>query len=142
MKFEDFQKYFEPFDHERYKYVLIRDYHHTLLNVFEPVNAVIEGNWARLENNYLFLRKGYAWNGPDVIRDRNDLMRASLVHDAGYQLIAGEHLPIKPWKLKFDNAFGCIAREDGLPWFLLPIVYGGVRIGGGARGKYHTEESQ
>lgn len=123
-----------------YKYRLTRSYHYTLFNVREPAQATIEGGWAKLDHNYLFLREGYAWNGPDVIRDRQDLMRASLVHDAGYQLIAGGHIPKRPWKLTFDNAFGCIAREDGLPWFLLPIVWSAVRVGGGATTKYITEE--
>lgn len=136
---------FERFDHPRYKYRLTKSYHHALHNVPDSAKASIDDPsgdecWVRMDGNYLFLREGYAWNGPDVVRDRKDLMRASLVHDAGYQLIAGGHIPKKPWKRHFDNAFARIARADGLPWFLVAVVWAAVRVGGGATTKYITEE--
>lgn len=65
----------------------------------------------------LYIRKGYAWDGPSgptVDTDTN--MRASLFHDAIYQLIRMGELPHHYWKIA-DKEFDNIAKEDGMSKF-------------------------
>lgn len=68
----------------RYKYQLVQDYVHELNEPFPDVTTP----FISILNNVLTIKKGYCWDGPSgPTWDTLSSMRASLVHDALYQLI-------------------------------------------------------
>lgn len=67
-------------------------------------------------NGILTIQSGYAWDGASgPAFDTKDFMRASLVHDALYQLMreGGLRHSFKP---QIDQLMYDICREDGMPW--------------------------
>jgi hypothetical protein len=80
----------------------------------------------------LEIENHYGWNGasgPAI--DTRETMRASLVHDALYQLIREGYLP-KEMRKRADKEFYKICREDGMSWFRAQYFYRAVRMFGGA----------
>lgn len=115
-------------NHPVYKYQLARNFIHDLGPGFEHTYAQTE--WASIDSGVLSLTMGYAWDGasgPAI--DTVTFMRASVVHDALYQLIAGGHLP-KNKKKAADKELVRIAKEDGMNWFRRQRVYWAVRLFG------------
>lgn len=114
---------------------------------FEPLNryrAVVERDgikWVELcGDGLLRLNRGYCYDGPSgPALDTMSMARASLIHDAGLQLIAEGQLPIKPWKKHFDQEFRLIMKEDGVLWFRRQYSYAAVRLFGRGRDKYMPE---
>jgi len=64
-------------------------------------------------NGRLLIRKGYAWNGATGILDTRSAIRASLVHDALYQLLRRDKLP-RSAKAPADALFRTLGIEDGM----------------------------
>lgn len=65
----------------------------------------------------LVIKSGYAWDGPSgPTFDPPESMRASLVHDAGYQLMRNSYLDMIH-RAYFDDLFYKILREDGMNRF-------------------------
>ena len=58
--------------------------------------------------------KGYAWDGADLCPEVKAVMRASLEHDAVYQLIRKRELP-RSWRAEADRLFRRLCIEDGMP---------------------------
>lgn len=107
-------------------YVLTRAYH---LNVGIPCEINTEFIW--LHRGVLHLLAGYAWDGPSgPALDTKDFMRASLVHDALYQLMREGHLPME-WRKSADQIMHYICLEDGMLPFRAWYVYQAVRLFGG-----------
>jgi len=85
-------------------------------------------------NGYVFLSaskisicEGYAWNGASgPVRDTRRTMRASLVHDAIYQLIREELLPATA-KDAADQVFRDLCIEDGTPRWRANLYYRALR---------------
>ena len=75
-----------------YKYQLAEDYKHQLrIFGFDIKTAFLILTPAGL----LIIKVGYAWDGPSgPTWDSLNSMRASLVHDALYQLMRERHLPL------------------------------------------------
>ena len=74
--------------------------------------------WLMLDmDGILTIEKGYAWDGPSgPTYDSRNSLRASLIHDALYQLIRLELLP--PYNRRAaDLDLDRILKEDGM-WFL------------------------
>lgn len=127
---------YEIIRHPRYKYRLVNGEVITLYH-FEPYESgSIPDNWVRIDHGRMYLRKGYAWNGLDIAVDTPAALRASLVHDAGYNAIAAGAVSKRPWKKHFDKEFLRVAREDGTSLFRALYMYCAVRLFGGARGVY------
>lgn len=60
----------------------------------------------------MFIYRGYAWNGCTLAFDNKHNMRASLAHDALYQLMQ-EGLLERRWKTTVDLLFYALMVEDG-----------------------------
>ena len=74
---------------------------------------------------------GYAWDGPSgPVVDRKENMRASLVHDALYQLMRNRKLTARRHQDKADRLFMKLCIEDGVTRTLARAYYAGLRIGG------------
>jgi len=73
---------------------------------------------------------GYAWDGPSgPVRDRRKLMRASLVHDALYQLIREGYLPASA-RDKADRLFQAMCVDDGVSRPVAWAYYKALRVFG------------
>ena len=72
----------------------------------------------------LTVKRGYAWDGTSgpVIDTPNNL-RASLVHDALYQLMRRRHLSRKQNKDKADKLFRTLCKQDGVLPAIAEIYY-------------------
>lgn len=96
-----------------YKYQLVEDY-----SVHTKVKPAVEVScrFLRLhQDGTLFIRQDYAWDGPSgPTVDSKDGMRASLVHDALYQLMRADLIDREKWKSVADMEFLRILLEDGM----------------------------
>jgi len=91
----------------KYKWLLEEDYLHPL--GYKCVPIVTE--YIILINGVLEIREGYAWNGANFVRDTETNRRASLVHDALYQLMNLGLLP-KSFRKIADKEYLKAFRED------------------------------
>lgn len=95
---------------EGYKYQLYETY---------AVKTGIEGFSCKTDFLHLFsdgtlvIYKGYAWDGATGVPDFKFMLRASLVHDALYQLIRLGLLPTC-MKKKADVLFSAVCKESAL----------------------------
>ncbi len=118
---------YEIYEHPVYKYRLLEDYAIDLdgLNDFK-----VKMKYVAVSNGVLKMKKGYAWDGPSGIAvDTVDFQRASLVHDAMYQMIRERQLPGKMRKVA-DHTLYQIAVEDGMPEWRARYAYVAVRLVG------------
>lgn len=107
-----------------YKYQLVEGM--ALQTPITP-SADIHTPYIRLTTDgYLMIAAGYAWDGPTGARDTKNLMRASLVHDALYQLMRHEHL-LPGWRAAIDKLFYHIMREDGVNLLRARYIYTAVK---------------
>ncbi|EMD1211455.1 DUF1353 domain-containing protein [Vibrio sp. Vb1166] len=79
----------------------------------------------------LTIKKGYAWDGASgPALDTKNIMKASLVHDALYQLMREEVLPQSARK-HADTLLRETCLEKGMSSFRATYTYYGVRVVGG-----------
>ena len=72
--------------------------------------------------------KGYAWDGPSgPVIDTKENLRASLVHDALYQLMRLEKLKSRTYRKTADRLFRNICKKDGVPSITANIYYNALR---------------
>lgn len=71
----------------------------------------------------LTVKRGYAWDGSSGIIDTNSNLRASLVHDALYQLMRNEDIPREEFKDKSDRLFQTMCKEDGTYSWMAYLYY-------------------
>jgi len=112
-----------------YKYQLAEDYCHHV-GLF-PKEDIVTEFLVLTTKGKLLIKRGYAWDGPSGPSiDTDTFMRGSLVHDAGYQLIAQGHLHkrVRPY---LDRMLKNICLEDGMFSFRAWYVYKTVRKFGG-----------
>ncbi len=82
-------------------------------------------------SGHLLIADGYAWDGPSgPVVDTKENMRASLVHDALYQLMCQRHLSAKTHKDAADKLFKKICIQGGVPPATAKIYYLGLKPGG------------
>lgn len=87
--------------------------------------------WLTLSpDGLLTVRKHYAWDGVTGFPDLNVLMRASLVHDALYQLIREGQLGADR-RIDADREFQRLAAQDGFVEPLAAVAYAALRLFGG-----------
>ena len=114
-----------------YKYQLAKD--HSVRVDIKPASDIAT---EFIDLNYkgiLTIRSGYAWDGPSgPAFDTDTFMRASLVHDALYQLLRAGLLP-SGYRETADQTMHRICLEDGMwsarAWWCLRGVR---RLAGGA----------
>ena len=76
----------------------------------------------------LLVKRDYAWDGPSgPVKDSNENMRASLIHDALYQLMRQGELSQKTHRKGADQLFKDICKEDGVSVYLASIYYKALR---------------
>ena len=76
----------------------------------------------------LTIKKGYAWDGPSgPVVDTKENLRASLVHDALYQLMRNEELSTRRHRKTADRLFRRICKEDGVSSMTANIYYNALR---------------
>lgn len=120
----------------RYKYQLVEAFTYDI--GFEGHD--IDHPYLKLDGEgKLTIAKYYAWDGasgPTI--DTLNSMRASLVHDALYQLLRLELLPqelVKP----ADQLFRRMLRQDGMSAFRAWYWYRGLRLANGAAARPGTD---
>ncbi len=76
----------------------------------------------------LTVKMGYAWDGPSgPVKDTKENMRASLVHDALYQLMRNKKLNSRTHRKTADKEFKDICKADGVSNFWASIYYKALR---------------
>lgn len=112
-----------------YKYQLASDYS-LAISIKPPLT--IATKYIRLETTgSLTIFEGYAWDGPSgPVRDTKENMRASLVHDALYQLMRLRYLSAKRYKNRADRLFQKICIIDGVSHPTAYAYYLGLKLGG------------
>jgi hypothetical protein len=111
----------------RWKYRLAEDYR-VSIGFFET-KAERGNEYVWLDHGWLTVSKGYAWDGPSGLTfDTKNWMRASLVHDALYQLIREGHLPRDPpIRKSVDQLMRAHLLEDGMWRIRAAWSYAAVR---------------
>lgn len=100
-------------------------------NIIPPEEEVAADYIFLSRVGYLRILKGYAWDGiSGPTWDTKNTRRASLVHDALYQLIRMELLPAKARKAA-DKLYRTMCIEDGMWRVRAWWQYRALRVGGG-----------
>ena len=117
-----------------YKYQLVENYK-VHIDIDLPVSSLAESEFLRLEYvsegiGLLTTKSGYAWNGVSgPTRTDSTNIRASLIHDALYQLIREGLLGIN-YRKQADIIFRKCCKEDGMCSFRRNYYYAFVRAFG------------
>jgi hypothetical protein len=109
-----------------YKYQLASSYE---IQISIRPKTDIETDFIDLDRNgTLTVKKGYAWDGPSgPVKDTKKNMRASLVHDALYQLMRNKSLNTRTYRKAADREFRDICKEDGVSNFRASVYYKALR---------------
>lgn len=95
-----------------YKYQLAED--EVIHTDIYPDISVREQFIKMSRHGTLTIQAGYAWDGPSgPTYDSANSLRASLVHDALYQLMRLKHLP-KSYRAEADMVLEDILEQDGM----------------------------
>ena len=123
-----------------WKYVLERDVELTLpakligkvISYISPHLVVVRGSLGHGNVSRLRIKAGYAWDGVSgPTADTKATMYPGLIHDALYQLIRLEVLPMSSRK-GVDKLFRRLLKEDGMTFFRRWYFYRAVRWFGAA----------
>jgi hypothetical protein len=132
----------------RIKYRKLRNYKYQLLENYSvkiEINKEVSNNFIKLSlDGVLFIKQYYAWDGPSgPTIDTKSFMRASLVHDALYQLMREGKLDRKIDRETADKVLKRICLEDGMNIIRATYSYYAVRWFGASTArakKKYTEE--
>jgi uncharacterized protein DUF1353 len=96
-----------------YKYQLAEGYK---IKISIKPKTYIETDFTDLDTDgNLLVKKGYAWDGPSgPVKDTDENMRASLVHDALYQLMRNDDLKSRTHRKAADQLFKDMCKADGV----------------------------
>lgn len=108
-----------------YKYQLESDYF-IEIDIIPERPVVTEFIKLDMKGN-LTIAQAYAWDGASRVPDTKHNMRASLIHDALYQLMRLGHLTTKEHKEKADRIFKKKCIEDGTSLIIALIFYYGLK---------------
>ncbi|MGB0713567.1 MAG: DUF1353 domain-containing protein [Gammaproteobacteria bacterium] len=112
-----------------YKYQLAEDY--SISTSIKPAKKVKTQFIDLDKNGKLVVKSGYAWDGTSgPVKDTPRNLRASLVHDAFYQLMRQEHLKADEHKDKADRLFQKMCKQDGTPSATAKVYYEALKLAG------------
>ena len=112
-----------------YKYQLSKEYL-TKIQI-KPKQPVVTDYIDLSVDGDLTIKKGYAWDGPSgPTFDSVNFMRASLVHDAIYQLMREGFLDKDENREPADRLLQGMCKQDGMSSIRAWWVYQGVHIFG------------
>lgn len=112
-----------------YKYQLVENY--TVQLDFAPEKNIKTEFINFNVIGVLTVKKHYAWDGPSGLTiDTKSSMRASLIHDALYQLLRCKKLPQSRRK-DADRILHSTGLEDGMFRWRISAWYRAVRLGAG-----------
>lgn len=114
-------------------YRLAKSYMHQTR--IKGLHAIAQARCSLWPSGALVIHAGYTWDGPSgPALDTASFMRASLVHDALYELMRLGQVPQSARKAA-DQEMRRIQAEDGMSWPRRWWTYWGVRLfaGGAAR---------
>jgi Protein of unknown function (DUF1353) len=129
-----------------YKYQVANDYTIDLLQECEMdmgnTPADISGFISLSADSKLTIAKGYSWDGPSgPTIDTKNFMRASLVHDALYQLMRANKLD-RNKKDNADRILQTICKADGMSSIRAYNAYLGVKLFGASATQPREQEPQ
>jgi len=109
-----------------YKYQLADSYK---INILIRPTTNIKTDFIDLDiGGALLVKKGYAWDGPSgPVKDTEENMRASLVHDALYQLMRNKELSSRKHRKTADQLFKDICKDDGVSNLTASLYYKALR---------------
>jgi hypothetical protein len=109
-----------------YKYQLAEGYK---INISIRPKFNIETEFIDLDTDgNLTVKKGYAWDGPSgPVKDTDENMRASLVHDALYQLMRNDKIKSRTHRKAADQEFKDICKVDGVSNLRASAYYKALR---------------
>ncbi|AFK66704.1 tail assembly chaperone [Colwellia phage 9A] len=101
------------FSHKKVKggYELLEDYMY--MGYVKPLFEIRHKYFTIFPNGLILIKKGYQWNGANVIKDTKQNLRASLVHDAYCQAMALKILPMS-YRLPSDRTYKKLCKSDGM----------------------------
>lgn len=110
----------------KYKYQLANDYKQRIS--IKPKSNITTQFIDLDASGNLLVKSGYAWDGPSgPVIDTEENMRASLVHDALYQLMRNKKLNSRTHRKAADQLFKDICKEDGTSNFRASAYYEALR---------------
>ena len=110
---------------EGYKYQLATNYRLEITG-FLKHDDICANSHIWLDATKISIATGYAWDGASgPIPDTRAAMRASLVHDALYQLIREEILGVEH-KHTADRLFRDLCIQDGMPKWRARLLFRGL----------------
>jgi hypothetical protein len=109
-----------------YKYQLAEGYE---VNIPIKPKSDIKTDFIALDvAGNLVVKKGYAWDGPSgPVKDTRENMRASLVHDALYQLMRNKKLSARTHRKAADKLFKEMCKDDGVSNLVASTYYKALR---------------
>ena len=114
-----------------YKYILLKQM--TFITRIRPSTTITFPPDLMLVNldqvGNLEIQKSYTWNGATAFPDLRSMMRATLAHDALYQLIR-EKILERRWRGEADRLLRDICISDAMATPLAQAIYFAVRIFG------------
>jgi len=126
---------------EGFKYQLSRDYY--IQTGLTPPFAIVTEYIGFDEDGTLSIAKGYAWDGPSgPTFDTPCTMRASLVHDALYQLMRANLLNPAYYREAADKLFHRLCLEDEMNRLRAELWYESLRVGAGAAADPKNEKRE
>lgn len=120
-------------------YRSVRHYKYQLLCDFSYPTPILIGHRIAVANDFVVLdgdgrldvKRGYAWDGPSgPTYDTPDFMRASVVHDALYQLMREQLLDARRWREVADDLLRDICQADGMAPRRAAIIHRALRLFG------------
>ncbi len=112
-----------------YKYQLAEDFE-IQTGIAPRDGALVHGFIILFDDGRLCVREGYAWDGASgPIADTPEVMRASLVHDALYELMRNGKLSARDHRDTADRLFEKFCVEDGVSEITARIYYLGLLHG-------------
>ena len=109
-----------------YKYQLAEGYE---IDISIKPKADINTEFIDLSiNGRLTVKKGYAWDGPSgPVIDTKENLRASLVHDALYQLMRNNELVTRTHRKAADQIFKDLCKKDCVSNLRASMYYKALR---------------